>query len=194
MMPDLDRRTLVYIAVFGTFWGLVEASLGTILHALRIPLSGSIVSATGLVILLVARCYNNVRGSSVLMALIAGAIKMIGFSTIKLGPFIGIVMEGVIVEVILSTMGVGLAGFILSGIMVGIYPLIQNIITKSILFGASFVPVILETAEGFSQAVGLPLGWWLLIVYVLIHLFFGLLGALLAWLLRNRIKTALETD
>ncbi len=193
-MASLDRRTLVYIAVFGTFWGLLEASLGTVLHALRVPMSGSMVSAAGLVILLVARSRNDVRGSSLLMALVAGAIKMISFSTIKLGPFVGIVMEGVIVELALSVLGTGLAAFITAGIMVGIYPLIQTIITKSILFGASFVPVILELARGFSDAVGLPLGWWILVIYILLHLVFGLLGGGVAWILQERISAALSDE
>jgi len=191
-MPDLNHRSLIYIAVFGTFWGLLEATLGTVLHALRIPITGSFISAAGLIVVLIARVFNNVRGSSFLMALIAAAIKMVGFSTVKLGPFIGIVMEGVLVEASLSVVGIGRTGFFLSGLLVGLYPLIQNIITKTILFGTNFVPVILDLARGFSESVGLPLGWWILIVYVILHLAIGLLAAVAAMLLKKRIQTALN--
>ena len=191
-MPDFNRRSLIYIAVFGTFWGLLEATLGTVLHALRIPITGSFISAAGLIVVLIARVFNNVRGSSFLMALIAAAIKMVGFSTVKLGPFIGIVMEGVLVEASLSVVGIGRTGFFLSGLLVGLYPLIQNIITKTILFGTNFVPVILDLARGFSESVGLPLGWWILIVYVILHLSIGLLAAVAAMLLKKRIQTALN--
>ncbi|MBC8401292.1 MAG: hypothetical protein H8E14_07375 [Candidatus Marinimicrobia bacterium] len=191
-MVHLDRKALVYIAVFGTFWGLLEASLGSVLHALRIPFSGSILSALGLIILLTARTVNNVRGSSALMGLIAGTIKMLGFATIKLGPFVGIMMEGLIVEMVASGMGIGLPGFLLAGTLVGIYPIVQTVVTKSILFGANFVPVILETAQGFSDSVGLALGWWLLALYIIIHLILGLMAAATAWLIRKRIRSALE--
>jgi len=191
-MAHLDRKALVYIAVFGTFWGLLEASLGSVLHALRIPFSGSILSALGLIILLTARTVNNVRGSSLLMGLIAGTIKMLGFATIKLGPFVGITMEGLIVEVVASGMGIGLSGFLLAGTLVGIYPILQAVVTKSILFGANFVPVILETAQGFSDSVGMALGWWLLGLYIVIHLIFGLTAALVAWLIQKRIRSSLE--
>lgn len=191
MKTQLDRRAMVYIAVFGTFWGLLEASLGSLLHALRVPFSGSILSALGLIILLTARTVNNVRGSSLLMGLIAGLIKVLGLATIKLGPFIGITMEGLIVELVLLGGGVGRPGYLLAGLLVGLYPLVQTVVTKSILFGASFVPVILETAQGFSESVGLALGWWLLALYILIHLLFGLVAALTAWLVRGRIRLAL---
>ena len=191
-MAHLDRKALVYIAVFGTFWGLLEASLGSVLHALRIPFSGSILSALGLIILLTARTVNNVRGSSALMGLIAATIKLLGFATIKLGPFVGITMEGLIVEAVVSSMGIGRAGFIIAGLLVGIYPIIQTVVTKSILFGANFVPVILETAQGFSDSVGLALGWWLLALYIIIHLILGLTAAATAWLIRKRIRLAFE--
>ena len=191
-MGNLDRKTLAYIAVFGTFWGLLEASLGSVLHGLRIPFSGSILSALGLIILLTARTVNNVRGSSLLMGLIAGTIKMLGFATIKLGPFVGITMEGLIVEVVASGMGIGLPGFLLVGTLVGIYPIVQAVVTKSILFGANFVPVILETAQGFSDSVGMALGWWLLALYIIIHLVFGLTAAVAAWLIHKRIRLSLK--
>lgn len=190
----MTKRSLIFTAVFGTFWGLSEASLGTVLHALRIPLSGSILSGIGLVILLIARIYNPTRGSSLLMGIIAGIIKIISFSTIKLGPFIGIVMEGVIVELVMTVLGPNRTGFLSAGFLVGVYPIIQNVITKTILFGMAFVPVILELAEGFSRTVGLNLGWWLLGLYVAIHIIIGLTGAFLAWRLAQRVAAILNDE
>ena len=122
----MKRKTLVFIALFGAFWGISEATLGAVLHALHLPLSGSILSAIGLVILLVARKLDNARGSSLMMAIIAATIKMISFSTVKLGPFIGIIMEGVLVELAMILIGPNKLGFMSAGMVVGIYPLIQN--------------------------------------------------------------------
>ena len=44
-----STRELVTMAVFGTLWGLVEMSLGTVLKSLNIPLSGVVLSTIGLV-------------------------------------------------------------------------------------------------------------------------------------------------
>ncbi len=190
----MKRKTLVFIALFGAFWGISEATLGAVLHALHLPLSGSILSAIGLVILLVARKLDNARGSSLMMAIIAATIKMISFSTVKLGPFIGIIMEGVLVELAMILIGPNKLGFMSAGMVVGIYPLIQNIITKSILFGSNFIPVILELAEGFSKEVGLGLGWWILGLYIGIHFAFGLVAAILAWSLQKSVRALIRNE
>jgi len=188
----MDRRAIVYIAVFGSLWGLTEATLGTVLHMFNLPFSGLVLSAIGLIIILTARIYNNTPGSTVMMALIAALIKVVGFSTVKLGPFIGITMEGVLTEVIFLTIGTGRSGFAAAGITVAIYPIVQNVITKSILFGAAFVPVILELVQGVSDRFGYGAGWWLLGLYVLIHLIVGIAAAALAWILLKRIRITLE--
>ncbi|RMF07549.1 MAG: hypothetical protein D6762_07305 [Candidatus Neomarinimicrobiota bacterium] len=193
-MSHLNRSALIYVAVFGTFWGLLEASLGSVLHALRLPFSGSILSSLGLIVLLVARRVNNVPGSSALMGVIAGAIKVLGFATVKLGPLAGILMEALIVETAMSLLGPGLPGFLIAGVVEGVYPIIQTLVTKSILFGASFVPVILDTARGFSERVGGTLGWWLLALYILIHIAFGLAGASAAWIIQRQLQQDLNSD
>jgi hypothetical protein len=129
-----------------------------------------------------------------MMAIIAATIKMISFSTVKLGPFIGIIMEGVLVELVMILIGPNKLGFMSAGMVVGIYPLIQNIITKSILFGSNFIPVILELAEGFSKEVGLGLGWWILGLYIGIHFVFGLVAAILAWSLQKSVRALIRHE
>ena len=191
-MPTFKQRSVIFIGVFGTLWGLSEATLGNVLHMLSVPLSGSILSAIGLIIILVARIYNPVRGSTAMMALIAAFIKILSFATVKLGPFVGIVMEGLIVESVLTLLPLGRTAFYVAGLIVGIYPILQNLVTKTILFGLSFVPVILDMVRGISDRFGYALGWWLIGLYVLIHLVTGLLAAELAWRLQRRVKHSLE--
>lgn len=188
----MDRRSIVYIAVFGSLWGFSEATLGTLLHMFNLPFSGLILSAIGLIIILTARTYNNTPGSTVMMAFIAALIKVLGFSTVKLGPFIGIIMEGVLTEAVFLTIGTGLPGYITAGIAVAIYPILQNLFTKSILFGMAFVPVILDLVQGISERFGYGAGWWLLGLYIFIHLVVGLGAAILAWALLKRIHTVVE--
>ncbi|MCF7797149.1 MAG: hypothetical protein K9N11_08835 [Lentisphaeria bacterium] len=187
-----NQRSIIFIGVFGTLWGLSEATLGNVLHLLSVPLSGSILSGIGLIIILIARVYNPVRGSTAMMALIAAFIKIMSFATVKLGPFAGILMEGIIVEVILSLFTQGRFAFYLAGLIVGIYPILQNLVTKTILFGLSFVPVLLDMVAGISERFGYALGWWLVGGYVAIHLIIGLLAAELAWRLNRRVKIHLE--
>ena len=43
-------RELVILTVFGTLWGVVEISLGSLLHLLHLPMSGPWLAASGLAI------------------------------------------------------------------------------------------------------------------------------------------------
>ncbi len=184
----MTKTSIAYTAVFGSLWGVTEATLGSVMHMLNLPLSGSVLSTVGMIIVLIARGVNPQRGSTLMMALIAAMIKIMSFATVKLGPFVGILLEGVILEMILTIFSPNFLGFMLSGIIVSVYPLIQTLTVKTILFGADFIPVILEMAEGFSHRIGFGAGWWILGLYVSIHFVFGVGGALFAWLIKSQLN------
>ncbi len=184
----MTKTPIAYTAVFGTLWGLAEATLGSAMHMINLPLSGSVLSTVGMIIVLIARGVNPQRGSTLMMALIAAMIKIMSFATVKLGPFVGILLEGVMLEVILTIFSPNILGFMLSGIIVSIYPLLQTLTVKTILFGADFIPVILEMAHGFSDRFGFGAGWWILGLYISIHFIFGMGGAFFAWIVKSQLN------
>ena len=187
----MNQKSIVAIAVFGTLWGFIEATLGNALHLLHLPFSGSILSSIALIIILIARIYNPTRGSTFLMALIAAFIKALSFATVKLGPFVAIIVEGILIEVILSLLRPGRLGFFTSGLVMALYPIIQTIVTKTILFGSDFIPVILELAQGFSDRVGFNAGWWMLGIYLIAQIILPLGAAYFAWSLKKRLSSQL---
>jgi len=184
----MTNKSITYIAVFGALWGLVEATLGSVLHLVNAPFSGTILSAIGMIIILIARGINPQPGSTLIMAFIAALIKIMSLSTVKLGPFIGIVLEGVLLEITLTVFSTGFLGFLISGLVVSIYPLIQTLTVKTILFGADFIPVILEMVQGFSDRFGFGVGWWVLGLYIAIHFLLGLGGAVFAWFIKSQLN------
>ena len=184
----MEKRALVHIAVFGSLWGIAEATIGSTLHLLHIPLSGAILASLGLLIILLARSRNPVKGSAILMALIAASIKMLSFATIKLGPFVAIIVEGAVVEIILIAFKPGRLGYVLSGLFIGCYPILQNIVTKSIIFGSSFVPVILDLVEGFSDRIGYSAGWWILLIYIFAHFLISFTAVGFAWRINKQLN------
>ncbi|MFB0515117.1 MAG: hypothetical protein ACETWG_00755 [Candidatus Neomarinimicrobiota bacterium] len=183
---------VAYIAVFGSLWGLSEATLGTALHLMRIPFSGLIMTAIALIIILIARAFYNAPGSTISIALLAAIIKALSISTVKVGPMIGIISEGLLAEGILTLIRPGRTGFLIAGLALGIYPLVHSIITKTILFGAAFIPMLIDTARGISERFGYGIGWLALGLYVVLHIIIGAGAALLAWSLYKRVSTILN--
>jgi ABC-type thiamin/hydroxymethylpyrimidine transport system permease subunit len=188
----MKKRSLTTIAVFGTLWGFIEASLGNVLHLMNLPFSGTILASIALLIILIARIYNPEKGSTILMAVIAAFIKAISFATVKLGPFVAIIVEGILLEIVFFIFRPSRISFVLSGIVMALYPIIQTIVTKTILFGANFVPVVLELAEGFSQKIGFNAGWWILGLYLAAQITLPLIAAYSAWLIKSKLSDRLE--
>ena len=188
----MNRKSIVSIAVFGTLWGFIEATLGNALHLLHLPFSGSILSSIAVIIILIARIYNPVFGSTFLMALMAAFIKALSFTTVKLGPFVAIIVEGILIEIILTLFRPGRLGFFTSGLAMALYPIIQTIITKTILFGSDFIPVILDLAQGFSDRIGFNAGWWMLGFYIIAQIILPLSAAYFAWILKRKLSSQLS--
>ena len=102
MKLQLTTRQLVTLAVFGALWGVVEISLGSVLKALNIPLSGAVLSAIGLMIAMIARQFVPRRGTTLFVGIIAMVLKLFSIGNIVVGPMVGILMEAILAEIILS--------------------------------------------------------------------------------------------
>src|SRR3990170_2052187 len=90
------------MAVFGALWGFVEISLGSVLHAIRLPMTGLSLAAVGLIIALVGRVFVPKRGSTIFIGVIATILKLFSIGAIVIGPMIGILSEALLAELVLS--------------------------------------------------------------------------------------------
>lgn len=97
-----STRQLVVLAVFGALWGLVEISLGSVLHAIRMPMSGVVLSAIGLTIALMGRFFVPKAGSTLFIGIIAMILKLFSIGSVVVGPMIGILAAAIIAEIVLT--------------------------------------------------------------------------------------------
>ncbi|HUW14610.1 MAG TPA: hypothetical protein VM537_33125, partial [Anaerolineae bacterium] len=122
----LTTRELVTIAVFGTLWGMVEITLGTVLKSLNIPLSGVLLSTIGLLVALVGRVFVPRRGATLFIGVIAALLKLFSLGGVVVGPMIGILGEALVAEIALSIAGrPRRIGFMLAGALGVVWPLAQ---------------------------------------------------------------------
>lgn len=75
----MNKKTIINIILFGTIWGLVEATVGGALHLLRIPLTGTIMSSIGFALLFCA-LQSGVKSKHI--AVIASLAALLKFSDI----------------------------------------------------------------------------------------------------------------
>ena len=177
-------RDLVNIAVFGTVWGLIEISLGTVLKSLNIPMSGMVLGALGLVVVLTGRRFVPYRGATLFMGIIAMLLKLFSLGGVVIGPMIGILSEALLAELVLSAAPrPGRLVFVLAGMLGVVSTVLQPFVTGPLLFGRTILVVWLDLIDRASYVLGLdPKAVWIvLLVYVGIHLLVGGLAGWAAW-------------
>lgn len=110
-----DARPWTYAAVLGALWGASEISLGALLSAARLPLSGLLMASVGVTCLVTARRLQPAVGSSLIMGLVVAFLKVFSLGGFILGPVIGILTQAVVVELAMSASGSRAVGAVTGG-------------------------------------------------------------------------------
>jgi len=187
-------RELVTLAVFGTLWGVVEISLGSVLHGINIPMTGLVLAAVGLMIALIGRAFVPKRGSTIFVGVIATILKLFSIGAIIIGPMIGILAEALIAELVLSIFGRPTrASFIWAGMLGVLWTLVQPFVSGLLLFGRDLLSVWLEMLESGGRLFGLGTQAmvWIFGALLLMHLAVGALAGWLGWSLAGSINSRL---
>ncbi|HOW27121.1 MAG TPA: hypothetical protein PK876_01275 [Elusimicrobiota bacterium] len=186
--------TVAYIAAFGTLWGLSESTLGTLLHALGIPMKGALLTAIGAFIVLCgARLLPDQRGIPLIgMGFIAGSIKILSLGYLRVNILTSILIESLLLQAGVSLFGYNRIGFLVGGMMACLWPLIQRVLIYGILFGHGIQAIYLEMLRTGSARLGIPLTGFatLLTLLFIAHASLGALVGFLAWRLSRRFGHA----
>lgn len=191
----LTTRELVTVAVFGTLWGIVEISLGTVLKSLNVPLSGAVLAAIGLTVALVGRLFVPRRGATLFIGIIAMMLKLFSLGGVVIGPMVGIFSEALVAELILSLGGKPRRSlFVLAGALGVLWTLVQPLVTGPLLFGRALFVVWLDLLDSASRLLGLNNSTlsWLVLLLVAIYLFIGGLAGWFSWDIGRHLLVRLD--
>ena len=190
-----STRELVTLAVFGALWGLVEISLGSVLHAINLPLTGLSLSVIGVMVASIGRLFVPRRGSTLFIGVIAMVLKLFSIGNILIGPMIGIFTEAILAELILDAFPKpSLAAFISACAGAALWTVAQPFVTGILLFGRNLLVVWLDLLDTGSRLFGMSSQAALEIVLALValHLVIGGVGGWLAWKLGLILKIRLD--
>ncbi|MDZ7767544.1 MAG: hypothetical protein U5K00_24525 [Melioribacteraceae bacterium] len=101
-IEKLSESNLVNTAVFAAAWGLAEISIGTFLHASKIPFRGALMSLAAIAILVTARSVLNYKGSLLLLGIVTATFRLFLGVGFNITPFAAIIIESLIAEVIIK--------------------------------------------------------------------------------------------
>lgn len=191
-----NTRQLVTLAVFGALWGLVEISLGSVLNALRVPFSGAVLTAIGLVVAMAGRMFVPKSGSTLFIGVIAMVLKLFSIGSVVVGPMVGILAAAVIAELALSGFRrPSRLAFITAGALGILWSLFQPFFTGLLLFGRDVMDIWQGVLREGERVFGLDTQAALLIVLVLAlaRLLIGAAAGWLAWDVGRRLLSRLNT-
>jgi nucleoside-triphosphatase THEP1/MFS family permease len=136
-------------AAIGSIWAANEIILGSFLHNLRVPMSGTFMSFLSVAFVVAFSRMWPERGLIWRAGVIAALMKSLSPSAIIFGPMIGIMSEAFILEFVLLLLGRTLPGFLIGGALAVMMVLVQKVLTFLVTYGWDII-VMLEQMYRYS--------------------------------------------
>jgi nucleoside-triphosphatase THEP1 len=175
-------------SILGTIWASSEIVLGSFLHNLRVPFSGNILTAIGIIILISTSYKWKEHGLFWRAGIICALLKTLSPSAVIFGPFVAIISEAVLIEISVRLLGRTISGFIIGAILAMSWNLIYKIFKMILFYGNNIVDVYTNLMLYTSRQLGLQFNavWTPLLILLFIQILFGSFAALVG------IRTGME--
>src|SRR5512138_3263479 len=124
--PELSEKW-IKASIIGTIWAASEIVLGSFLHNLRIPFSGNVLTAIGIIIMISMSYTWTEKGLFWRAGLICAIMKTMSPSAVIFGPMIAIFTESLLLEGSTRLLGRNIAGFAIGSMLAMSWNLFQKI-------------------------------------------------------------------
>jgi hypothetical protein len=129
-------------AVVGSIWASLEIIIGSFLHNLRVPFSGTILAVMSVYLLIAFVQIWNDRGLVWRAGLICALMKSVSPSAVIIGPMTGIMLEALLLELFIMLFGRNMIGYLVGGAAAVLSSLLHKLITLLLLYGFDFVRIL----------------------------------------------------
>lgn len=167
-------------SIAGTIWAASEIVLGSFLHNLKIPFSGNILTAIGIIILISISYLWTDKGLFWRAGLICAVMKTMSPSAVIFGPMIGIFSESVLLEISVRLLGRTFAGYAIGAMLAMSWNLFQKIGSYIVFYGTDIIGVYSNLLKMAQKQLNIQtdLVWLPIIVLFIVYALFGLLAAI----------------
>jgi len=175
------------LGLYGGAAGAVEVTVGSALHAAKVPLSGLMLSSVQAAMMVYAGTGLNQPGRVVWVPFISGGLKALSPAGSRVRPMIAIIMQGLLFGGTVQLLGWNMLALGLGGALVGAWAALQGIVLQYLMLGKDMVKAydtaVLWIAQHWGiSAPGLP---WVLGGWALLHAVASCGLTLAAWRLRQ---------
>lgn len=180
MKHELSEKW-IKAAITGTIWAASEIVLGSFLHNLRIPFSGNILTAIGIIVLISISYIWTDRGIFWRAGIICAVMKTISPSAIIFGPMVAITAEAFLMELFTRVLGRNYVGFIIGAVFAMSWNLFHKIISFIINYGSNIVEVYTRLLNMAQKQLNIQtdIVWLPIIILLVIYALFGIITAII---------------
>ena len=166
-------------SIAGTIWAASEIVLGSFLHNLKVPFSGNILTAIGIIILISISYIWKERGLFWRAGLICALMKSMSPSAVIFGPMIAIFTESALIELSVRLMGRTFAGYAIGSMLAMSWNLVQKIFNYIIFYGSNIIEVYADLLRYAQKQLNIKteIIWMPIIVLLIVYALFGLLAS-----------------
>jgi hypothetical protein len=192
----------VYMAVevITAMWALAEAALGGVLHAMHIPLTGLFVNSCAVVFMVLIASASDKKGVILRATLIVMIVKGMVSPHTPLTAYIAVGFQGLMGELLLRSKKHLLFSSVILGIITLLQSAMQKIIILTVVYGNNlwetidiFVNFILAQMPFFNfQDSPVQISFWLISVYIGVHLLAGIAIGIIASKIPNWIRRGIR--
>jgi hypothetical protein len=183
-------------AVAGGLWASFEILVGSFLHNLHLPFSGTVMATLSVVLMIAFLQVWNTSGLIWRAGIVSGLMKSLSPSAMILGPMTGIMMEAVLMDLMIFLLGKNLVGYWFAGITALLSTILHKIINLFILYGSDLVNIYVNLFRFLMKQLSIEeadprdLILWILILYTLL----GMVAATTGYLLGRHSLRSSGTD
>ncbi len=164
-------------------WASFEIIVGSLLHNLHIPFSGTILATFSVILMISFLQVWNETGLIWRAGLICGLMKSLSPSAVILGPMTGIMMEALFMDLLIFLMGRNMMGYVLAGIAALLSTILHKLASLFILYGSDLVTIyvnlfrFLQKQLGLEEATPKDLIMGFIVLYILVGAVAALAGS-----------------
>jgi nucleoside-triphosphatase THEP1 len=168
-------------SIAGTIWAASEIVLGSFLHNLRVPFSGNILTAIGIIILISISYIWKEKGLFWRAGLICAVMKTMSPSAVIFGPMIAIFSESVLIEVSTRLLGRTLIGYAVGAMLAMSWNLFHKIVSYIVYYGANIIDVYTNLLKMAQRQLNIQtdIVWLPILILLAVYALFGLLAAII---------------
>jgi hypothetical protein len=187
-----ESRKIEIVGHYGATLSLIEIGLGSLLHALKIPFSGILLSLNQGFILcraaVLSRDLPKNTWTTYSISNVAAVLKSLSPAGKKLGPMLSLSMQGLLFNIGILVGGINPVGLCLGMALLSVWTFIQPLVTYYLFFGKELFSAIEYLYDKTLPYHGLKPEslLWIFIAVVVIKMLAAIVIGVLAWRIRGK--------